>query len=112
MIQYQLMNAIQPFDGTVNVSRMPPPVQANYTTLRKWAEQILLHIEDKNKTAHKDYDNISSLYDEVSGLSSSSLFYTFSRLDSCQIINRTEVYTTPPPPPLAIKKVTGDVCFI
>ena len=64
-IMSYLANVIAPFDGTVTVSSTIPPVQANYTTIRNWAEKILLEVEANNRTAYQNYENIMSLYDQV-----------------------------------------------
>ena len=61
-----LVNVISPFDGTVTVNSTVPPVQANYTTIRNWAEEILQEVKANNRTAHQNYENIMSLYDQVS----------------------------------------------
>ncbi|CAB4045988.1 Hypothetical predicted protein, partial [Paramuricea clavata] len=66
-----LANVIAPFDGTVTVSSTIPPVQANYTTIRNWAEKILLEVETNNRTAYQNYANIMSLYDQIKEYNSS-----------------------------------------
>ncbi|XP_028407647.1 laminin subunit alpha-like [Dendronephthya gigantea] len=64
-IMSYLDSVISPFDGTVTVNSTVPPVQANYTTIRNWAEQILQEVERNNRTAHQNYENIMSLYDQI-----------------------------------------------
>ena len=60
-----LADVIVPFDGTIFVNLTTPPVQANYTTIRNWAERILEEVRENNRTAYQNYGNISSLYDKV-----------------------------------------------
>ena len=54
-----------PFDGTVTVGSTTPPVQANYTTIRNWAERILQEVEENNRTAHQNYGNIMTYFGQV-----------------------------------------------
>jgi flagellar biosynthesis/type III secretory pathway M-ring protein FliF/YscJ len=54
-----------PFDGTVTIGSTTPPVQANYTTIRNWAERILQEVEENNRTAHQNYGNIVTYFGQV-----------------------------------------------
>ena len=64
-------NVSAPFDGTVTVSSAAPPVEANYTTIRDWAERILQRVEENNRTAYENYENVTNHYDQIKDYNSS-----------------------------------------
>ena len=54
------------FDGTVNITSEKPPVLANYTSIRSWADRILMDVKSYNRTSYQDYQDILLRYEEVS----------------------------------------------
>lgn len=65
-IMSYLVTVIAPFDGTVSVTSTTAPALANYTTVRRWAEAVLLEVKANNETAYQNYGNIMSIFDQVS----------------------------------------------
>lgn len=65
VVRNYLTNVAEPFDGNVNITSENPPVVANYTSLRAWADKIMENVKSYNRTAHQYYQNITSNYEEV-----------------------------------------------
>ena len=84
-----LSDVVEPFDGTVNVTSEKPPVLANYTSLRAWADEILENVTFYNTTAYQYYKNITTHFEEVR-------YYRYISWFTLCVLLCTKLYVKPP----------------